>query len=259
MINTRPQHSSHVFLTLFSVFLGSALAGQDLIIPLPTEFKKPEVKTGTTASGSASRSGDILRLPSKLEPAKARSGTQKDGLGLVLPLPSGTTKPSRQVSQPSTVTIPVRTPTVSVPTTPASPPDAGTIVIPSTSDEPAVIEVGTTPPAAAPVTPAVPEGPAPIFPKDTSSAIFMVMKTWECQEYDGPTLIEHAIGVYGQDSEDTFTLKGLRELPPFRLTLNEEDVTLDELLDVIAQQASCDWGVDIPQKAIYFYPGKLKP
>jgi len=94
----------------------------------------------------------------------------------------------------------------------------------------------------------------PIFPKDTSSALFMVMKTWECEKYDGKTLLNHAIGVYGQEAEDQFKAQGLEALPDFLVTLKEDDITLDELLDIVAQKSNTDWGVDISQKTIYFYP-----
>ncbi len=98
----------------------------------------------------------------------------------------------------------------------------------------------------------------PVFPKDTSSAIFMVMKTWECDNYDGRTLLEHAIGVYAKESEDTFSVKGMDALTSFKVTLKESDITLDELLDVVSQKAGIDWGVDIEQKTIYLYPTHLQ-
>ena len=96
----------------------------------------------------------------------------------------------------------------------------------------------------------------PVMPKDTSSAVFMVMKTWECQDYDLKTLIEHATSVYGQEAEDKFEVKGLAELAPVNVTIKEEDVTLDELLDVVTRKHGLDWGVDVSQKTIYVYPGK---
>ncbi len=82
----------------------------------------------------------------------------------------------------------------------------------------------------------------------------MVMKTWECENYDGKTLLQHSLGVYGQEAEDQFTTRGLDQLPTFSLTLKEDDITLDELLDIVAQKSNTDWGVDISQKIIYFYP-----
>ena len=96
----------------------------------------------------------------------------------------------------------------------------------------------------------------PLMPKDTSSAIFMVMKTWECQDYDLKTLIEHAASVYGQESEDRFEVKGLAELTPVTTSVKEEDVTFDELLDVVTRKHGLDWGVDVAQKTVYIYPGK---
>jgi len=86
----------------------------------------------------------------------------------------------------------------------------------------------------------------------------MVMKTWECDNYDGRTLLEHAIGVYAKESEDAFTIKGMDALTPFKVTLKESDITLDELLDVVSQKAGIDWGVDIEQKNIYLYPTHLQ-
>lgn len=94
----------------------------------------------------------------------------------------------------------------------------------------------------------------PIFPKDTSSAIFMIMKTWQCENYDGNTLLSHAVEVYGGESVDPFQVLGLVEDPGFYVTLFEEDITLDELLDILASISGRDWGVDIPGRTIYFYP-----
>lgn len=101
-------------------------------------------------------------------------------------------------------------------------------------------------------------GGLPFFPKDTSSAIFMVMKTWECENYDAKTLISHAIKVYSEESEDQFLQKGLDEISSFNVSLNEEDITLDELLDIIAQKGNFDWGVDVKNKIIYFYKQQNK-
>ena len=94
----------------------------------------------------------------------------------------------------------------------------------------------------------------PIFPKDTSSAIFMIMKTWQCDNYDGNTLLSHAVEVYGEEALDPFQVLGLVEDPSFYVTLFEEDITLDELLDILASLSGRDWGVDIPGRTIYFYP-----
>lgn len=99
----------------------------------------------------------------------------------------------------------------------------------------------------------------PVFPKDTSSAIFMVMKTWQAQDYDGATLLKHAIEVYGKEADDVFKVQGLEEGEGgFKINVEEEDITLDELLDIVAMKAGRDWGVDIPSRTIYFYPKGVK-
>ena len=99
----------------------------------------------------------------------------------------------------------------------------------------------------------------PVFPKDTSSAIFMVMKTWQAQDYDGATLLKHAIEVYGKEADDVFQVQGLEEGEGgFKINVEEEDITLDELLDIVAMKAGRDWGVDIPSRTIYFYPKGVK-
>ncbi|MBF0409102.1 MAG: hypothetical protein HQM10_17270 [Candidatus Riflebacteria bacterium] len=98
----------------------------------------------------------------------------------------------------------------------------------------------------------------PVFPKDTSSAIFMVMKSWTCSGEDGHSFLNQVVAVYGQEVEDRFEIKGLSSIPPFNLNLKEEDVTLDELMDSISAKTNLDWGVDISAKTIYFYPGKVQ-
>ncbi|GAB4283977.1 MAG: hypothetical protein Kow0029_30330 [Candidatus Rifleibacteriota bacterium] len=98
----------------------------------------------------------------------------------------------------------------------------------------------------------------PIYPKDTSSAVFMVMKTWQCTDYDGNTLLRHAVQVYSQEADEQFQIKGLTDETNFKIDLDEEDITLDELLDLIALKTGRDWGVDIPSKTIYFYPKGIK-
>ena len=98
-------------------------------------------------------------------------------------------------------------------------------------------------------------GSITVFPKDTSSAIFMVMKSWQCEDYDASTLLEHAVGIYSQEAEDPFKIEGLpSEADSYTVSIEEEDITLDELLDIIAQKAGRDWGVDMNNKIIYFYP-----
>lgn len=262
-----------VFWVTAPFFCLAMATAQDIILPLPTTIKPPPPKDSPTSqkkSATSPKGQGILRLPQKINEHPQQSNTP-DSTGLLLPLPSATSLDKRtpqSVPAPqTTVTIPARHQANQYP--PPEEPNENNheIVIPGSDDGPSLIEIGTTPGYADPNTYSEPmaagaatadDGQAVVYPKDTSSAIFMVMKTWECQEYDGPTLVEHALTVYGQEAEDTFTVLGLRELPPFRLNLNEEDVTLDELLDVVAQQASCDWGVDIPQKTVHFYLGKQK-
>lgn len=100
------------------------------------------------------------------------------------------------------------------------------------------------------------DGTLPVFPKDTSSAIFMIMKTWQCQDFDGNALLQKATEVYGKEAEDSFQIEGLTNEHPFNIDLDEEDITLDELLDIIAHKTNRDWGVDMRSKIIYFYPPK---
>ena len=101
-------------------------------------------------------------------------------------------------------------------------------------------------------------GSVTVFPKDTSSAIFMVMKSWQCEDYDASTLLSHAVGVYAQEAEDQFQIEGLpEEADSYTVSIEEEDITLDELLDIIAQKAGRDWGVDMSTKTIHFYPASV--
>lgn len=103
-------------------------------------------------------------------------------------------------------------------------------------------------------------GSMTIFPKDTGSAIFMVMKSWKCDDYDGSELLNHAVEVYGQEAADTFTVKDLETgaTAGYTVTIEEEDITLDELLDILASKSGRDWGADIPNKTIYIYPKGIK-
>ncbi|MDD3000982.1 MAG: hypothetical protein PHF29_04445 [Candidatus Riflebacteria bacterium] len=102
-------------------------------------------------------------------------------------------------------------------------------------------------------------GELTLFPKDTGSAIFMVMKSWKCDDYDAGTLLEHAVGVYAGEADDPFQIKGLPvEAQAYDVTIEEEDITLDELLDIVAQKAGRDWGVDMNSRTIYFYPAGVR-
>lgn len=102
-------------------------------------------------------------------------------------------------------------------------------------------------------------GELTVFPKDTGSAIFMVMKSWKCDDYDAGTLLEHAVGVYAGEADDPFQIKGIpSEAQAYDVTIEEEDITLDELLDIVAQKAGRDWGVDMNSRTIYFYPSGVR-
>ncbi|MFA5598471.1 MAG: hypothetical protein WDA26_12990 [Pusillimonas sp.] len=102
-------------------------------------------------------------------------------------------------------------------------------------------------------------GELTVFPKDTGSAIFMVMKSWKCDDYDAGTLLEHAVGVYAGEADDPFQIKGIpAEAQAYDVTIEEEDITLDELLDIVAQKAGRDWGVDMNSRIIYFYPSGVR-
>lgn len=214
----------------------------------------------------------LIPLPDvNAEPPQNHPGDKE----ILIPLPKDRNPPD--IPAPGKGTVPPKTPPkknpalIPIPDEPAT--QTSTITLtPSTGD--GVITIEPTPPtpeptqaAAAPPTAPTPAptptgsqsgkpaNPLPAFPKDTSSAVFMLMKTWECQDYDGKTLLDHAIGVYGKEAEDKFEVKGLDTLPKFNVTLKEDDVTLDELLDIMANKSGFDWGVDIPGKTIYLYPG----
>jgi len=97
-----------------------------------------------------------------------------------------------------------------------------------------------------------------IFPRDTSAALFMMMKTWECEDYDARTLLTHAVKVYAEDAGETFEINfhlPATEYP--NISCNEEDVTLDELLDEVTSRLGYSWGADIPNGVIHIYPGGL--
>ena len=98
-----------------------------------------------------------------------------------------------------------------------------------------------------------------VFPKDTGSAIFMVMKSWNCEDYEVVSLINQALDVYGKDAGEKFQIKGFENLTSgVKASVEEEDITFDELLDIIASQTGNDWGCDIPSKTIHIYPKGIK-
>lgn len=98
-----------------------------------------------------------------------------------------------------------------------------------------------------------------VYPKDTGSAVFMVMKSWKCDDYDCSKLLEQAVEVYGKEADDTFKINGLSNIAQgLTVSVEEEDITLDELLDVLAAKTGNDWGADVPNKIIYVYPKGIK-
>lgn len=240
-----------ICIALAQLFAAGSASAQEpgLLIPLPKTGPAKQVKEAETKPKVKKQDGTIIPLP--INPT-GNSGVKQTGSTgknpeLLIPLPlGGKTQSSQTVTDEPVISITGRQsghPTLSLP---------GEVTIPATK-EPS-IEI----PEEQPQVPAVQPVTLPVFPKDTSSAIFMVMKTWECIDYDGPTLVEHAAKVYGEEAADGFTVEGLDAVPPFVLTLSEEDVTFDELLDIIAHQTGLDWGVDIPQKKVYIYPSRLQ-
>ena len=98
-----------------------------------------------------------------------------------------------------------------------------------------------------------------IYPKDSGSAIFMVMKSWQCEDYDAASLITQALEVYGKDSAETYQINGLENIAKgVTVSVEEEDITLDELLDILGSKTGNDWGSDITNKTIYIYPKGIK-
>lgn len=98
-----------------------------------------------------------------------------------------------------------------------------------------------------------------IYPKDSGSAIFMVMKSWQCDDYDAASLINQALEVYGKDSAETYQINGLENIAKgTTVSVEEEDITFDELLDILGSKTGNDWGCDIVNKTIYIYPKGIK-
>lgn len=93
-----------------------------------------------------------------------------------------------------------------------------------------------------------------IFTKNTGSPIFMLMKDWKCENMDGKQFLVHVIQAYGKAAEVNFHCKGLTSLRPFQVTLEESEITLDELLDRLEKEHQFTWGADVPEKTIYFAP-----
>lgn len=231
-------------------------------------------------STAPSVNGQIIPLPGqkqidkasatpKLEPQLQNKKNPKKGSGALIPLPvkikpadpvikeeaktdeNSNEKPLIKITPPKPVEAPVPDGDFPIP------PDEVTI---SSGDSLGDLLPNPPPPEVSVASGTEGSGTMPIFPKDTSSAIFMVMKTWQCDNYDGNTLLTHALEVYGKEADDVFQIQGLSPEggTDFMVTVEEEDITLDELLDILATKSGRDWGVDIPSRTIYFYPKGVK-
>lgn len=98
-----------------------------------------------------------------------------------------------------------------------------------------------------------------VYPKDTGAAVFMVMKSWNCEDYDIVSLINQALEVYNKDAGEEFQIKGLENITAgLQVSVEEEDITFDELLDIMASKSGNDWGCDIQNRTIYVYPKGIK-
>jgi hypothetical protein len=228
-------------------------ANNGLLIPMPgqkqiekqtmeKEKKEKEKQQKQLRPGKAQNNGTLIPLPGKISRPPKPTGPDK--------LPDGNEQRSPQGQSPLIIIRPTPVEDHDEQAEQDFPEIPGEVVIESeyTSLTPTVDLPSSN---QAPQTPA---GDLPLFPKDTSSAVFMVMKTWQASGYDGNTLLAHAVNVYSEEAGEQFQIKGLTEANSFKLDLDEEDITLDELLDLIALKTGRDWGVDIPSKTIYFYP-----
>lgn len=247
-----------IVLAVFAGLSGLAMASDDsgLILPMP----------GQKQMDKASASLNVPPAPPK-DPARKPNGRSD----VLIPLPANI-KPVKQQPAPTepqqqTASATADNPLITItPPTPAN--DQGTEGdFPAPPDEVTISsgeDLGDLLPPPPPPEVSVASGTAdaqtmPVFPKDTSSAIFMVMKTWQAENYDAGTLLTHAVEVYGKEADDVFQIQGLSEADgAFQVSVEEEDITLDELLDIIALKSGRDWGVDIPSKIIYFYPKGVK-
>jgi len=234
------------------------------------------VLLGALTSGAYGSDGLILPMPGKKAiekasatvnlPKKQPEAKKNNGSGAIIPLPKQI-KPLPQPPKPEEPAAP--TPVQDKPLLPiATPPPPEPVLmddIPVPPDEVVISPsdslndlIPPAPPPEVPVDNNAGGGTLPVFPKDTSSAIFMVMKSWQCENYDGNTLLSHAVEVYSKEADDVFRIEGLAPGDEFLITVEEEDITLDELLDILAMKSGRDWGVDIPSKVIYFYPKGVK-
>lgn len=241
--------------TAMIVSSGFVLYGQGdpgLIIPMPgqkqIEKAKEELKKPDPAKpqDKPEKSGTLIPLPKKIKPLPKK------------PDPTNAIEPAKPDEVKPLIVMPSRP-------KPEPTPDSSSDEFPQIPDEVVIEPDSLTPPVSLPdsdpTSVAVSnDDPAslPVFPKDTSSAVFMVMKTWQCKDYDGNTLLSHAVEVYSQEAGESFSIKGLSDDQGFKLDLDEEDITLDELLDLIALKTGRDWGADITSRTIFFYPKGFK-
>ncbi len=233
----------------------SSGANNGLLIPMPGQ-KQIEKQTTKTENKEKERQ------PKRLRPGKAQNN------GTLIPLPSKikqsteAQKPAKTPDNNEQVTPKEQNPLIIIRPKPAEEPGDVTVSDQEFPEIPGEVVIESeytslTPTVDLPSNDKAPQAPAgdlPLFPKDTSSAVFMVMKTWQANDYDGNTLLAHAVSVYSEEAGEQFQIKGLTEDNSFKLDLDEEDITLDELLDLIALKTGRDWGVDIPTQTIYFYP-----
>lgn len=232
---------------VIAVFIGmlssTLYAGDGLILPMPGQKQidkasatvNAPVKPPSTKKNNKSKT--IIPLPRKIKPLPAK------------PAPETPTEPTPPQDKPL---LPIVTPPpdpVLVDETPVAPDEI--VISPNDSMNDLL---PPPPPPEVPVDSGSGSETLPIFPKDTSSAVFMVMKSWQCENYDGATLLMHAVEVYSKEADDPFRILGLENNEEFLVSVEEEDITLDELLDILAMKSGRDWGVDIPSKVIYFYP-----
>lgn len=249
--------TASMILLLAAGVAGPVMAADEmgLIIPMPgqkdiekasaTQNIKPTPKPGNEKPAKGGTEV-FISLPTKIKPVKPEPKTATP----TAPVPPEQHKALVQIELPK----PVEAPTAD--SNFPAPPDEVTI----SSGEGIEDMLPPAPPPEVPVSGDGSNGQTlPVFPKDTSSAIFMVMKTWQAEDYDGATLLKHAIEVYGKEADDGFQVQGLTEGEEgFKINVEEEDITLDELLDIIATKSGRDWGVDIPNRTIYFYPKGVK-
>ncbi|MBU1107087.1 MAG: hypothetical protein KKB51_10495 [Candidatus Riflebacteria bacterium] len=232
------KRSAALLSALMALSAVKLLASGMLILPMPGQ--KQIDKASAT-----------INAPAKKNDAKTTNKSEA-----ILPLPTHIKPvPLPKPTPPETPTQPRDKPLIQI--APPQPVLADDIPVP-----PDEVEIGSSdsfndllPPAPPPEVPVEGSQALPVYPKDTSSAIFMVMKSWQCENYDANTLLAHAVEVYSKEADDTFKIEGLSSTAgDFLVTVEEEDITLDELLDILAMKAGRDWGVDIPSKVIYFYP-----